>query len=96
MWKWKEQQSLLIAALFLPVRVLGNTLTRCLFSITFDSKTDSKAGRQQWILLDGGGHAIGLWSGWKTLVDGGKQEMPKGGHYLACSRLSVAVRSVYQ
>src|SRR5216684_1881299 len=65
--------------LFLRVQALGNTLTTCLFSVTFDSKTDSKTGRQQWISLDSGGHSIGLWSGWKTSMDGGKQVMPKGG-----------------
>src|SRR5437660_12772742 len=50
-----------------------------IFSITSDSKTDSKTGGQQWISVDGGGHAIGLWRGWKTLVDGGRRGVPKGG-----------------
>ncbi len=58
---------------------MSNTPTPCLFPITFDSKTDSKTGRQPWISVDGGGYAVGLWSGWKTLVDGEKQEVPKGG-----------------
>jgi hypothetical protein len=48
-------------------------------SVTSDSKTDRKTGRQQWISLDGGGHRIGLWSGWKTSIDGKKQGVPKGG-----------------
>ena len=51
----------------------------CLFPNAFDSKTDSKTGRQQWISVDGGGNSIGFWSGWKTLVDGGKRGVPKGG-----------------
>ena len=54
-------------------------LTPCLFPIAFDSKTDSKTGRQPWISVDGGRNSIGLWSGWKTLVDGGRRVMPKGG-----------------
>jgi len=29
--------------------------------------------------MESSGHAIGFWSGWKTLVDGKKQVMPKGG-----------------
>ena len=37
---------------------------------------DSKTGRQQWILVDGGGRSIGLWSGLKTAVDAKKQEVP--------------------
>src|SRR6266849_11145694 len=39
------------------------------FQFIVDSKTDSKTGRQQWIFMDGSGHAIGFWSGWKTLCD---------------------------
>src|SRR6266567_1594128 len=54
-------------------------LPPCIFSITSDSKTDSKTGGQQWISVDRGGHAIGLWRGWKTLVDGGRRGVPKGG-----------------
>jgi hypothetical protein len=54
-------------------------LTPCLFPIPVDSKTDSKTGRQQWISVDEGRNSIGLWSGWKTSVDGEKQEVPKGG-----------------
>src|SRR5579863_450722 len=49
------------------------------FRSTSDSKTDSKTGGQQWISVDGGGNSIGLWSDWKTLVDGGRRVMPKGG-----------------
>ncbi len=47
-----------------------------ILSITPDSKT----GRQQWISVDVGGNSIGLWSGWKTSVDGGRRVIPKGGH----------------
>src|SRR5712692_5650994 len=54
-----------------------HTYYHSMFSV--DSKTDSKTGGQQWISVDGGGHAIGLWSGWKTSVDGGRRVMPKGG-----------------
>jgi len=43
------------------------------FRSTSDSKTDSKTGGQQWISVDGGGNSIGLWSDWKTLVDGGRR-----------------------
>ncbi len=49
------------------------------FSVTFDSKTDSKTGGQQWIFVDGSRNSIGFWSGWKTSVDGGRRGMPKGG-----------------
>jgi len=70
---------------FLRVQVPGNTLTHCIFSVTFDSKTDSKTGRQQWISVDGSGHSIGFWSGWNTSVDGKKQVMPKGGLDMSCS-----------
>jgi hypothetical protein len=42
-------------------------------------KTDSKTGRQQWISVDEGRNSIGLWSGWKTSVDGERRVMPKGG-----------------
>jgi len=54
---------------FLRAQALGNTLTPCILSVTFDSKTDSKTGRQQWIFMDNSGHSIGFWSGWKTLCD---------------------------
>ncbi len=54
-----------------------HTYYHSMFSV--DSKTDSKTGGQQWISVDGGGHAIGLWSGWETSVDGGRRVMPKGG-----------------
>jgi hypothetical protein len=64
---------------FFFVRGSPNTLTPCLFRITLDSKTDSKTGRQQWTSVDDGGNRIGLWSGWKTLVDGERRVMPKGG-----------------
>jgi len=74
--KSRNQQRLRLY--FLRVQVLGNTLTHYIFSVTFDSKTDSKTGRQQWISMDGSGHSIGFWGGWKTLVDGKKQEVPKG------------------
>jgi hypothetical protein len=53
------------------------TYYHSLFSV--DSKTDSKTGGQQWISVDGGGHAIGFWSGWETSVDGGRRGVPKGG-----------------
>src|SRR5260221_947227 len=66
-------------SLFLRVQAPRNTLTPCIFPITFDSKTDSKTGRRQWIFIDDSGHSIGLWSGWKTLVDGGRRVVPKGG-----------------
>ena len=64
---------------FLRVQVLGNTLTDYIFPVTFDSKTDSKTGGQQWISVDEARHSIGLWSEWKTLVDVGRRVMPKGG-----------------
>jgi len=47
---------------FLRVQVPGNTLTPCIFSVTFDSKT----GGLRWIFMDRGRNSIGLWSGWKT------------------------------
>ena len=75
--KSRNQQRLRL--FFLRVQVPGNTLTPCIFSVTFDSKTDSKTGGLRWIFMDRGRHPIGLWSGWKTVVDGEKQEVPKGG-----------------
>src|SRR6266568_6526259 len=51
-----------------------------ILSITPDSKT----GRQPWISVDVGGNSIGLWSGWKTSVDGERRGMPKGGLGRAC------------
>jgi len=65
--KSRNQQRLRL--FFLRVQVPGNTLTPCIFSVTFDSKTDSKTGRQQWIFMDRGRNSIGLWSGWKTPCD---------------------------
>ena len=57
----------------------GNSPQPAFFQCTSDSKTDSKTGRQQWISVDEGRNSIGLWSGWKTLVDGERRVMPKGG-----------------
>ncbi len=51
----------------LPFQESGNALNHSqeqfANAVTFDSKTDSKTGRQQWIFMDGSGHAIGFWSG---------------------------------
>jgi hypothetical protein len=41
----------------------GKPLQNCIFSAFFDSKTDSKTGRQQWILVD----FYGLWRGFLSL-----------------------------
>jgi len=92
--KSRNQQRLRLY--FLRVQVLGNTLTHYIFSVTFDSKTDSKTGRQQWISVDGSGHSIGFWSGWNTSVDGKKQVMPKGGLSLSCSLVFANVHVVLE
>jgi len=52
---------------FLRVQIPG-TRSHTAFSGTFDSKTDSKTGRQRWISVDEGRNLIGLWSGWKTFA----------------------------
>ncbi len=62
----------------------GNSPQPAFFQCTSDSKTDSKTGRQPWISVDVGGNSIGLWSGWKTSVDGERRGMPKGGLGRAC------------
>src|SRR5258708_9929457 len=92
--KSRNQQRLRLY--FLRVQVLGNTLTHCILPVTFDSKTDSKTGRQLWISVDGGGHSIGFWSGWKTSVDGGKRVMPEGGLCIRCSLVFAPVHFVLE
>ena len=59
-------------------------------------KTDSKTGGQQWISVDEGRNSIGLWSGWKTLVDGGKRVVPKGGLDMRCALVFALVLLVLE
>ena len=68
-WKRATIREMFVCCSFHSCKYLGKGLTyyHSLFSV--DSKTDSKTGRQQWISVDSSGHAIGFWSGWKTLYD---------------------------
>jgi hypothetical protein len=56
-----------------------NWLQSYVYAIRFDSKTDSKTGKQQWILVDMSGSWIGLGSGLRMLADTQKHEMPMEG-----------------
>jgi hypothetical protein len=75
---WQEWLTFIVR-LFFFFPSPGKQPTPCIFPATSDSKTDSKTGGQQWISVDEGGNSIGLWRGWKTLVDLERRGVPKGG-----------------
>ena len=78
-WKRATIRGISVCCSFHSCKYLGKGLTYYHSLVSVDSKTDSKTGRQQWISVDDSGNSIGFWSGWKTSMDGGRQEVPKGG-----------------